>query len=166
MIIYTGAYEPIPNVSCALATAPIRRCNALGMNEPDLIAEIFANTTTIAVVGLSDKPGRPSTSVSSYIKKVGYRIVPVNPTLNTALSEKAYAAVVDIPGPVDLVNVFRAADALPAVVEDVIAKGGVKYLWIQSGIVNVAAAKMAEDAGLKVVMDRCIYVEHARRAPL
>lgn len=132
------------------------------MNEPETIQEILDNTRTIAVVGLTDKPGRPSKSVSSYMKQQGYRIIPVNPQIDTALGEKAYPAVADIPEHVDLVNVFRAADTVPAVVDDAILKGGVKYLWIQQGIINQEAAQKAEEAGMKVVMDRCIYVEHAR----
>ena len=128
------------------------------MNEPSLIQEIFANCKTIAVVGLTNKEGRASFGVSRFMQSRGYRIVPVNPQIETALGEKAYpslsvacAAVRTI----RLVNVFRAPQYIPAIVEDVI-RLNIPYLWLQESVVNVAAAAQAEAAGIKVVMDRCI----------
>lgn len=127
----------------------------------DVIKELLNNAQTIAVVGLSDNPERTSYRVSRYMQERGYRIIPVNPTITEALGEKAYPSLLDVPEKVDIVNVFRRSNDVPPVVDDAIAikAGGV---WMQEGIVNEDAAKKAEAAGLKVVMDRCIMVEHAR----
>ncbi|MDX2181201.1 MAG: CoA-binding protein [Bryobacteraceae bacterium] len=125
------------------------------------IPELLANSKTIAVVGLSSDPLRPSFGVSEYMQSVGYRIIPVNPAETEALGEKSYARVTDILEPVDIVNVFRRPNQVMAVVEDAIAKGA-KAVWMQLGIVNEEAAAKARAAGLFVVMDKCILVEHKR----
>ncbi len=131
------------------------------MKEPELIQEILENAKTVAVVGFSPKPGRPSSNIAAYLKKHGYRVIPVNPEIEKGLGEKAYPTLAAIPEKVDLANVYRRDEDIPAVVEDAIA-AGVKYLWIQEGIVHEEAAQRAERAGIRVVMDRCIYKEHVR----
>jgi hypothetical protein len=131
------------------------------MNEPELIEEILNQAKTVAVVGLSPKPGRPSGSIAAYLQNEGYRVIPVNPALEEALGEKAYPSISAIPEKVDLADVFRRAEHIPAVVDDAIA-AGVKYLWIQEGIINHEAARKAEQAGIGVVMDRCIFRDHIR----
>lgn len=125
------------------------------------IRQLLETSQTIAVVGLSDKPDRDSYRVAEYLQRNGYRIIPVNPTVDAALGEKSYATVSDIPEPVDIVDVFRRADAVGPVVEDAI-RAGAKAVWMQLGIVNEEAARAAEAAGLQVVMDRCMKIEHAR----
>src|SRR5438309_1002118 len=107
------------------------------------LRHILASSKTIAVVGLSDKPDRPSHSIPAYLQEQGYRIIPVNPNLTEALGEKAYASLRDIPEPVDVVEIFRAPEAVPPIVEDAIAIGA-KVVWMQLGIVNEAAAARAE----------------------
>lgn len=131
------------------------------MNEPALIQEILSNVKTVAIVGLSPKPGRVSLNIAAYLQQHGYQIIPVNPLIDQALGQKAYPTLAAIPEKVDLADVFRQADNIPTVVDDAIA-AGVKYLWIQEGIVNNEAALKAEQAGIRVVMDRCIYKEHMR----
>jgi predicted CoA-binding protein len=128
------------------------------MNEPSLIQEILANCKTIAVVGLSDKEGRASFGVSRFMQSQGYRIIPVNPHIASALGERAYPDLATACATVDsihLVNVFRAPEYIPAIVEDVI-RLKIPYLWLQEGVVNSKAATQAEAAGVRVVMDRCI----------
>lgn len=126
------------------------------------IPELLSNSKTIAVVGLSSDPFRPSYGVSEYMRQAGYRIIPVNPKEAEVLGEKAYAKLSDIPFPVDIVNIFRRPVDVPPVVNDAIAMGA-KSIWMQSGIVHEESARQAEAAGLTVVMDRCIMVEHRRR---
>jgi hypothetical protein len=127
------------------------------MNEPELIREILETCRTIAVVGLSDNEGRASWGVSHFMQSRGYRIVPVNPMIESALGEPAYAtldaACAAVPE-IRLVNVFRAPQYVPAIVEEVV-RLGIPYLW-QEGVVHPEAAARAEAAGVKVVMDRCI----------
>jgi predicted CoA-binding protein len=122
---------------------------------------LLESTRTIAVVGLSDKPDRPSHYVSAYMQAHGYRIIPVNPAVTTVLGQRAYPTLKDIPEPVDMVDVFRQSEAVPPIVQDAIAIGA-KSLWLQEGVVHEAAAAQAADAGLAVVMDRCVLKEHAR----
>ncbi|MBA2677661.1 MAG: CoA-binding protein [Ktedonobacteraceae bacterium] len=131
------------------------------MNEPKLIEEILENVKTIAVVGISNKPDRPSYSVSAYIQRKGYQIVPVNPVLKEVLGEDCYPSLREIPFPIDMVNVFRASEFVPQIVEDTIAIGA-KYLWLQEGIVHPEAIAYAEANGIKVVGDLCLYKEHAK----
>lgn len=131
---------------------------------PDEIKALLSRIKTIAVVGLSPKPDRPSFGVSQAMQRFGYRIVPVRPALDSALGEKAYARLADIPFPVDLVNVFRESAAIPGVVEEALAINA-PAIWIQEGIVHDAAAEKARAAGLTVVMDRCIYKDYLRYMP-
>jgi predicted CoA-binding protein len=123
------------------------------------IRELLRRVRTIAVVGLSPKPGRPSHGVSEAMQRFGYRIVPVRPAVAEVLGERAYASLADLPFPVDLVNVFRAAEHIPEVVDECLAIGA-PALWIQEGIVHDEAAARARAAGLTVVMDRCIYKDY------
>ncbi len=128
------------------------------MNEPSVIQEILANCKTIAVVGLTSRQGRASFGVSKFMQSRGYRIIPVNPQIESALGEKAYpdlsAACASV-GPVELVNVFRAPQHIPGIVDEVI-RLKLPYLWLQEGVIDFSAAARAEVAGVKVVMDRCI----------
>lgn len=135
------------------------------MNEPEVILEMLGGRIhaprALAVVGLSEDPGKPSHAVSAYMQGAGYRILPVNPTVNNVLGEPCFASLQDLPERPDVVNVFRLPRYLPAIVDEMIALG-LRNLWVQTGIVNRDAARAAEDAGIHVVMDRCILVEHRR----
>jgi predicted CoA-binding protein len=134
------------------------------LNEPETIRTILENSKTIAVVGLSDKPDRPSFRVSKYMQDAGYRIIPVSPAITKALGEKAYPSLEDAyaaEGKIDLVDVFRASEFVPEIVKDVM-RLKIPYLWLQEGVCHEEAVKWAEDDGILVVMDRCIYKEHAR----
>lgn len=128
---------------------------------PDIIKKILGDSTTIAVVGLSDKPDRPSYDVANYLRIKGYRIIPVNPMLKSVFGETAYPDLMSIPEPVDIVDIFRRSEDIGPIVDEAIEKGA-KAVWIQLGIVNEAAAAKAAQAGLDVVMDRCIKVEHRK----
>lgn len=134
------------------------------MNEPEVIRRMLSSRT-IAVVGLSADPAKPSHYVSEYMQHAGYRILPVNPALGGApvLDEPSFRSLSELPVRPDLVNVFRLPRAIPAIVDEMIALG-LKALWVQQGIVNLDAARRAEAAGIEVVMDRCIMVEHRRAA--
>ncbi len=127
--------------------------------DPVVIQALLARVKTVAVVGLSPKPDRPSFGVARALQRFGYRIVPVRPVTTAVLGETCYANVRDIPFPVDLVNVFRSPEFVPAVVEDAIAIG-VAAIWLQDGVVHDEAALRAQAAGLTVVMDRCIYRDY------
>ena len=126
------------------------------------ITEILKNHKTIAVVGLSSNPMRPSHEVSEYMQRVGYRIVPVNPNEAEVLGEKSYARLEDVPEKIEIVDIFRRAEEVHAVVESAI-RIGAKVVWMQLGIENEEAAEKARAAGLVVVEDSCILVEHRRR---
>lgn len=126
---------------------------------PEEIKALLQRVKTVAVVGLSPKPDRPSFGVSRAMQGFGYRIVPVRPAVSQVLGEKAYARLADIPFPVDLVNVFREPAAIPGVVEECLAINA-PALWIQEGIVHDEAAERARAAGLTVVMDRCIWKDY------
>ncbi len=128
------------------------------MNE---IAKLLRETRVIAVVGLSNRPWRASYGVSEYMQSAGYRVIPVNPREQEVLGEKAYASLEDVPEPVDMVNIFRRSDFVPEIVESAI-RIGAKSIWMQEGVVHEAAAKRALEAGLAVVMDRCLLKEHRR----
>ncbi|WP_047155205.1 CoA-binding protein [Aneurinibacillus tyrosinisolvens] len=121
---------------------------------------ILEEAKTIAVVGLSDNPERTSNMVAQALQNNGYRIIPVNPTIQEALGEKAYASLTEITEPVDIVNVFRRSETVVPVAEEA-AKIGAKTLWLQLGIYNEEAAKIAQDKGMNVIMDNCIKVDHA-----
>lgn len=130
--------------------------------ESDPIDRILRESHTIAVVGLSSRPHRPSHGVASYLKSAGYRIIPVNPSETEVLGEKSYARLEDIPEKVDVVDIFRRSEFVPEIVESTI-KIGAKAVWMQEGVVHQAAAEKARLAGLQVVMDRCMLKEYARR---
>ena len=138
----------------------------MNFRNPDAaeIKALLQRIKTIAVVGLSPKPDRPSFGVSQSMQRFGYRIVPVRPAVDSVLGEKAYASLADIPFPVDLVNVFRESAAIPGIVEACLAINA-PALWIQEGIVHDEAAEKARAAGLTVVMDRCIYKDYMRYMP-
>jgi hypothetical protein len=125
---------------------------------------LLAGAKTIAVVGLSPNPERPSHRVARRLQQWGYRVVPVRPAVAEVLGEKAYARLADVPAAIDLVDVFRAADRVDPVVDECIALG-LPALWLQEGIVNEPAAQRAAAAGIKVVMDRCISVEYRKLMP-
>jgi predicted CoA-binding protein len=125
------------------------------------IGRLLSTAKTIAVVGLSAKAWRPSHGVSEYMQSRGYRIIPVNPHLTEALGEKAYARLEDVPGPVDIVNIFRRPEAVEPIVDAAI-KMGARMVWMQEGVIHHGAADKARRAGLAVVMDRCILKEHRR----
>ena len=135
------------------------------MNEPEVIVEMLrrgpGQGRSLAVVGLSSDPNRPSHSVSAYMQRAGYRILPVNPAETEVLGERCYASLRDLPVKPDVVNVFRLPRAIPAIVEEMIDLG-LRDLWVQLRIVNLEAARTAEAAGIRVVMDRCILIEHGR----
>ncbi len=128
----------------------------------DAVAQILRSAKTIAVVGLSSNPMRASNEVAAYLKLAGYRIIPVNPNETEVLGEKAYARLEDVPEPVDIVDVFRRAEDVPPVADATIGIGA-KVLWLQLGIANAEAAAKARAAGLVVVEDACLLVEHKRR---
>ena len=115
----------------------------------------------VAVVGLSPDPSRPSYAVARYLQRHGYRIIPVNPKAKEILGERAYASLKDIPDEVDVVDVFRKSEEVPAIVEDALSIGA-RCVWMQEGVEHAASAERARDSGLRVVMDCCIMKEHAR----
>lgn len=129
--------------------------------DPLTIQRVLLNAKTIAIVGLSGNPLRASNFVGFYLRRHGYDVIPVNPREQTIFGEKSHASLRDVPVPVDIVNVFRAPDALPGIARDAVAIGA-KCLWCQFGVVNEEGARIAEEGGVSVVMDRCIKVEHAR----
>jgi predicted CoA-binding protein len=125
------------------------------------IRDILNAAKVIAVVGLSNKPERDSYHVAAYLQAQGYRIIPVNPNINQVLGERAYASLEEVPGPVDVVDIFRKPEFVPQLVDQAIAKGA-KVIWMQEGIAHNAAANKARAAGLKVVMNKCILKEHRK----
>jgi predicted CoA-binding protein len=153
---------PGPSVACAITlnSALTPEQQAL-YQDPLVIQRILRETRTIAIVGLSTDPQRASWFVGSYLKKEGYHIIPVNPKADRILGEKAYPDLRSIPGPVDLVDVFRPSADCLAVAEQAVAIGA-KALWLQLRIINLEAAERAAKAGLSVVMDRCVKMEHGR----
>jgi uncharacterized protein len=136
------------------------------VNEPDTIRTILEKSKKIAVLGLSDNPNRPAFHVSKYMQQEGYRIIPVHPAVPQALGEKAYPSLDEAyaaEGKIDLVDVFRASEYVPEIVKDVI-RLKIPYLWLQEGVCHEEAVRWAEADGTLVVVDRCIYKEHARLA--
>ncbi len=130
----------------------------------DPIQNILERGKVLAVVGLSPKPHRPSYGVARYMQLAGYHIIPVNPNEEKVLGEKSYARLEDVPVQVDVVNIFRRSEYVPAIVESAIAVGA-WAVWMQEGVINEQAAAHARKAGLQVVMDRCLLKEHAKRTP-
>jgi hypothetical protein len=129
--------------------------------DPEAIQRVLHNARTIAIVGLSANELRASNFVGFYLKRHGYRVIPVNPRESEILGEVSYPSLSDVPVPVDVVNVFRAPDALPAIAREAVASEA-GCLWCQFGVINEEGARIAEEGGLQVVMDRCLKVEHAR----
>jgi hypothetical protein len=129
------------------------------MSQPNPIAELLRTARTIAVVGLSSSRMRPSFGVTQYMQRAGYRIIPVNPEETEVLGERAYANLSEVPEKIDIVNIFRRPERVPEVVEAAI-RAGAKAVWMQSGIFHAEAAEAARRAGLHVIEDRCIMVEH------
>ena len=125
------------------------------------IAEILRVGRIIAVVGLSAKRYRPSYGVAEYMQRAGYRIIPVNPNETEVLGEKCYPDVESVPEPIDIVDIFRRSEFVPEIVEAAIRKGA-KVVWMQEGVIHEEAARRAQEAGLEVVMDRCILKDHRR----
>ena len=128
---------------------------------PSTIQRVIHTARTIAIVGLSGNPLRASYFVGFYLKRHGYRVIPVNPREAEILGEKSYKTLADVKEPVDIVNVFRAPDALPAIAAEAVAIRA-KSLWCQFTVVNEEGGRIAEAGGLSVIMDRCLKVEHAR----
>jgi len=140
------------------------RVGAVERSLPDVADRILASARTIAVVGLSPDPRRPSHGVARYLQRAGYRIVPVNPMVAEVLGERAYPTLRDLPQPVDVVDVFRRSEFVGPIVDDAIAiKAGA--VWLQDGVIDQAAASRARAAGLDVVMDDCMMRRHARSFP-
>ena len=130
------------------------------MSDDDLRL-LLRSAKTIAVVGCSTQPGKPSHEVPRYLIEQGYRVIPVHPSAREILGERACASLADVPGPIDIVNVFRPAEEAPAVVQAAIARGA-RAVWLQQGISHPDAAARAREAGLAVVMDQCIMQVHRR----
>jgi predicted CoA-binding protein len=129
-----------------------------------VIPDLLRRSRTIAVVGLSSKKFRPSYGVAEYMKEHGYRIIPVNPNEVEVLGEKSYSRIEDVPEHIDIVDIFRRPEFVAPIVESAIRLGA-GAIWMQEGVVHEDAAKMAREAGLAVVMDRCILKEHMRLEP-
>ena len=130
--------------------------------QSDPITKLLKNSKTIAVVGLSDNPMRPSHGVSAYMQSHGYRIIPVNPHIKNSLGEKAYASLLNVPEKIDIVNVFRRSEFVEEAVDQAIQLK-VPAIWMQEDVINEKAAHKARQAGIFVVMDRCILKEHRAR---
>jgi uncharacterized protein len=128
----------------------------------DPIADLLNHAKTIAVVGLSNSPLRPSHGVSAYLQTQGYRIIPVNPNIHGALGEKSYPSLVDVPEKIDIVNIFRRPEFVEEIVDQAIQLR-VPAIWMQETVINERAAEKARNAGLFVVMDQCILQEHKAR---
>jgi len=126
------------------------------------IEKILREAQTVAVVGISDKPDRPSHVVAKYLKERGYRIVPVNPMIREVLGEKAYGSLSEIPGRIDLVDVFRRSDDVPPIAEEAV-RIGAKFFWMQEGVASERACGILDAAGIPWVMDRCVKKELAKR---
>jgi predicted CoA-binding protein len=133
----------------------------VAINSPETIRRIIEECRTIAVVGLSSDPSRASNSVSGYMRRLGYRVIPVNPNETSVFGEKSYPDLFAVPEKIDLVDVFRRSDQAGKAVDEAIAVGA-KAVWLQEGVIDDAAAQRAVEAGLMVVMDRCWLKEHIR----
>jgi predicted CoA-binding protein len=129
---------------------------------PDSDIETLLDSHTVAIVGLSDDPEKDSYEVGEYLMEAGYRVVPINPTIESFRGEKAYPSLADVPFDVDVVDVFRGSNKLPGILDEAVAKG-VKGVWAQLGISNEEAAETAQAAGIAIVMDRCMMATHRLR---
>ena len=134
----------------------------LEINTKETIAQILDDCRSIAVVGLSSDPKRPSHGVASYMRRQGYRVIPVNPNETEVFGDRSYPSLLDVPEQIDLVDIFRRSDEAGKAVDEAIAVGA-RAVWLQEGVIDHAAAQRALDAGLLVVMDRCWLKEHVRR---
>jgi predicted CoA-binding protein len=153
---------PGPGIACAITlNSALTPKQQRLYQDPLVIQRLLRESRTIAIVGLSTDPQRASWFVASYLKKEGYRIIPVNPKADRILGEKAYPDLASIPEPVDLVDVFRPAAECLAVARQAVAIKA-RALWLQLRLINLEAAELAAGSGLAVVMDRCIKMEHAR----
>ena len=132
------------------------------MTQPDPIADLLQRAKTIAVVGLSSNPLRPSHGVTAYMQSHGYRIIPVNPRIEESLGEKAYATLSDVPEKIDIVDIFRRSEFVEVIVDEAI-RLKVPAIWMQEDVIHEKAAEKARQAGIFVVMDRCILKEHRAR---
>lgn len=128
------------------------------------VKAILENHHTIAVVGLSPDPNKDSHRVARYLLEQGYRVVPINPKCDQILGQKCYASLKDIPFPIDIVDIFRKIEAIPAIVDEAIAIGA-KVVWMQLGLAENQSARKAQEAGLQTVMNKCIKIEHSRYFP-
>ena len=135
--------------------------NPMSYEEQQTIEKILRTAKTIATVGLSGDPEKPSHKIPAYLQEQGYRVIPVNPGLESALGEQAYASVSDVPEAIDVVQIFRPSDQVGPIVDEAIAVGA-KAVWMQLGIADEAAAARARAAGLDVVMNQCMKVQHMR----
>jgi predicted CoA-binding protein len=153
---------PGPGVACAITlNSALTPEQQRLYQDPFVIQRLLRDTRTIAIVGLSTDPQRASWFVASYLKKEGYRIIPVNPKADRILGEKAYPDLASVPEPVDLVDVFRPAQECLSVAKQAVAIKA-KALWLQLRLVNLEAAELASRSGLAVVLDRCVKMEHGR----
>jgi uncharacterized protein len=132
------------------------------MTQPDPIFELLKRSKTIAVVGLSQNPLRPSHGVTAYMQSHGYRIIPVNPNIDECLGEKAWSSLSDVPDKIDIVNIFRRPEFVEAIVDEAI-RLKISAIWMQEDVIHEKAAEKARQAGIFVVMDRCILKEHRAR---
>ncbi len=130
--------------------------------DADQIADVLKSAKTIAVVGVSDNPMRPSYGVAAYLQHHGYRIIPVNPSVESVLGEKSYASLLDVPERIDIVDIFRRSENVPPIVDQAIQLK-VPVIWMQETVIHDEAAKKAREKGIVVVMDRCILKEHSAR---
>jgi uncharacterized protein len=149
-------------MNCSTENSSPERRDASAPAAGDPISQILKTSHTIAVVGLSSRRHRPSYGVSEYMQSAGYRIIPVNPEESEVLGEKSYARLEDIPEHVDIVDIFRRSEFVPAIVESAIRMGA-RAVWMQEGVIHPEAAERARSAGLLVVMDTCILKEHIKR---
>jgi uncharacterized protein len=124
------------------------------------ILEIFKNTKTIAIAGLSPDTSKASNMVAAYLQNAGFKIVPIYPKEDTILGEKVYRTISEVPFKIDMVDIFRKPDAIAAIIDEVIARGDVNTVWTQLGLVNNEAAEKAKEAGMKVVQNKCTKIEH------
>jgi uncharacterized protein len=124
------------------------------------LRDLLASARTIAIVGLSDSPYRPSYGIARYLQSQGYRIIPVNPAIDEALGERAYPDLLSIPDAIDIVDIFRRSEHVGPHVDEAIERGDVRLIWMQVGVWNSTAARRAREAGIDVVMSRCIMVDH------
>jgi uncharacterized protein len=131
--------------------------------DPLAIQRVLLTAATVAIIGLSPNELRASFFVGYYLRRHGYQVIPVNPRETEILGEKCYPSLLDVPVPVDIVDVFRAPDALPGIARDAVTVGA-STLWCQFGVINEEGARIAEEGGLTVIMDRCLKIEHARYA--